>query len=467
MPAHQKHGVTKPHPIKEWSDRITLMQFRRGPTNAIWEARYRLSDRTWTTPRTLRTVDWTEAIFRAVSNFHEIVTATEKPTPKTQPRETFGMAADLTIDHLQQLRERAVRAGGTRKAHNYDQHIARLKRVLIPAFGRLAVRQITRKVVADFLAAFRVGVRGDATADQAPAQSTIGNIAHTFRWVMKHAASLGWIDEDAIPAMSRRGFAKPEPAAWFTRDEMRAIRDHMSDDWISAGHTELHREYRRLLRAYVALAGCSGIRPGQEMDRLTMGQVMFERSGNGRSYVRVDIKKHQGKHHLDRSVVVYGNDLFDVDAILHDLIARRAASGSRLSDLIFGRVHDGKVPILSVTFRALLEDLNLRGDPITGKERSLYALRHYYATQALLRKTDIHLLARQMGTSPLMIHTFYSKITTRMMASELSGNANEMARLRAALERIPPDPFPPTPAEEDAIIQDQIRQLQEEPAQDC
>ena len=56
-----------------------------------------------------------------------------------------------------------------------------------------------------------------------------------------------------------------------------------------------------------------------------------------------------------------------------------------------------------------------------GKTRTLYSLRHTYATQALLvRRTDIHTLARQMGNSAAMIERHYSKLTATMAADRLA-----------------------------------------------
>jgi integrase len=56
----------------------------------------------------------------------------------------------------------------------------------------------------------------------------------------------------------------------------------------------------------------------------------------------------------------------------------------------------------------------------TGKNRTLYSLRHTYATFALAEGVDIHTLARQMGTSTLMIERHYSKLTPMMAAEKLA-----------------------------------------------
>jgi integrase len=73
------------------------------------------------------------------------------------------------------------------------------------------------------------------------------------------------------------------------------------------------------------------------------------------------------------------------------------------------------------TFRQFLRDIDLLNDARTGQQRTLYSLRHTYATFALSfgRGIDIHLLARQMGTSVLMIERHYSHLIARMRNNEL------------------------------------------------
>jgi integrase len=56
-----------------------------------------------------------------------------------------------------------------------------------------------------------------------------------------------------------------------------------------------------------------------------------------------------------------------------------------------------------------------------GKNRTLYSLRHTYATFRLEEGVDIHTLAKQMGTSVGMIERHYSKLTPMLSAERLAG----------------------------------------------
>jgi len=80
------------------------------------------------------------------------------------------------------------------------------------------------------------------------------------------------------------------------------------------------------------------------------------------------------------------------------------------------------------TFRKFLTDTGLITCPRTGQNRTLYSLRHTYATFALLNDgMDIHALAVQMGTSIGMIERHYSHLTPRLKKDMLTGKRFELS----------------------------------------
>jgi integrase len=75
---------------------------------------------------------------------------------------------------------------------------------------------------------------------------------------------------------------------------------------------------------------------------------------------------------------------------------------------------------LNGAFKRLMRDSGLLKDA-NGQNRTLYSLRHTYATLELLRaNTDIHTLAKQMGNSAAVIERHYSKLTATMAADRLA-----------------------------------------------
>jgi hypothetical protein len=86
---------------------------------------------------------------------------------------------------------------------------------------------------------------------------------------------------------------------------------------------------------------------------------------------------------------------------------------------IFQIQKDLPVRFFNDKFTELLKFAKLTEDR-AGQSRTLYSLRHTYATQALLGGTDIHTLAKQMGTSVRMLEQHYSKLSETMAAKKLA-----------------------------------------------
>ena len=68
-----------------------------------------------------------------------------------------------------------------------------------------------------------------------------------------------------------------------------------------------------------------------------------------------------------------------------------------------------------------MKESGLAKDAITDRQRTLYSLRHTYATLALMGgQMDMHTVAKQMGTSIAMLEQHYSKMTATMAAARLA-----------------------------------------------
>jgi integrase len=72
-------------------------------------------------------------------------------------------------------------------------------------------------------------------------------------------------------------------------------------------------------------------------------------------------------------------------------------------------------------FKGVLQGSSLLTDRRTDTERSLYSLRHVYATMTLTNTNiSTYLLAKHMGTSQLMIERHYGHVDMRKKASEIA-----------------------------------------------
>ena len=75
-----------------------------------------------------------------------------------------------------------------------------------------------------------------------------------------------------------------------------------------------------------------------------------------------------------------------------------------------------------------------------GNKRSLYSLRHFYASQRLSEEVSPFLLARQMGTSVEMLERFYGHIVTSLVAKEITKTKGQISPPNAGSNAYPFEP---------------------------
>ncbi len=216
---------------------------------------------------------------------------------------------------------------------------------------------------------------------------------------------------------SKGGKGRTRPA--FSREEIDALLVFM-DAWAQQGRLAVEREIRPLLRDYVEMLLLTGIRHGTEAMGIRWRDLEWH-TKDGVRYLRVWVDGKTGGRWL-----IAKHRAVDVLKRLHarqrDIseLPFETALTTRVPHLLF-RFSDGHQPHSLVgTFRRLMRDSGLLVDG-AGQTRTLYSLRHTYATLALLEAgTDIHTLSRQMGNSAAMIERHYSKLTATMAADRLA-----------------------------------------------
>jgi integrase len=192
--------------------------------------------------------------------------------------------------------------------------------------------------------------------------------------------------------------------------------------WVKEGRAGKSTHMRELLRDYVLILANTGMRHGTEAQNLCWKHVSVIEQ-NGRSYVAMWVKgKTQERELIARhSCLRYLKRIHsrcpDIAGIEFEELLKTA------SDKAVFRLPDGAVTKnLNQTFRAFMNESGLLKDPKTGQNRTLYSLRHMYATFAIVHgNVDLHLLSRQMGTSIAMLEQHYSHLIPRLKAEQLAG----------------------------------------------
>lgn len=220
----------------------------------------------------------------------------------------------------------------------------------------------------------------------------------------------------AVPLLDAKGqksIARPA----FTNEEVREILGYL-ETWQKSSYTDRTALMRTLCGEYIQFLLYTGVRHGTEALPLRWQHMQWHWVGN-KKYLRIWVSGKTGPRYL-----IARKELL---AVLERLIKWQkldyrnlsAVIEARLDKLVFRLPTGEQISNMENIFRNLMTRSHLRAD-VSGQNRTLYSLRHTYATQALAKGIDIHTLAKQMGTSVGMIERHYSKMTATMAATKLA-----------------------------------------------
>ncbi|MBT8634025.1 hypothetical protein C2751_00055 [Polynucleobacter paneuropaeus] len=338
----------------------------------------------------------------------------------------------------------------------YRDYITAINRYLVPALGKYYVDSIDYKAFAHFEEVRKKKMKGkDAT------KSTQLTHNAALNKVFDEAIYRGYMVESNRLVLKAKGKAS-ERRVEFSVEEVKAMRSNF-DAWIEKGRVDT-RELRALLKDYVEVLLDTGARAGKEVldlkwvhieiqddpqitntgeieppdDVDDRGYEKQEWRRNRTAYIKILTGKTSKKNGALVGRLAIGN-LATVQAF--ERIAQRNY-GMSLQEVLEKHPQDAvfrykeyqskrnnklNTPIkllpptdLVKLFRQYLEEHNLYIDPVTGKGRPPYCLRHTYATIKLLHDNiSPSIIVKQMGTSLGMLEKHYDHINTIKAAHHL------------------------------------------------
>jgi len=264
------------------------------------------------------------------------------------------------------------------------------------------------------------------------AKSTVSTHASALKRILNTALVKGWITNASLPT-ANVSTKDGDRRASFELDEYNTMRTKLRAYKNADTHRKRDKSIRELLYDYVLFLANSGVRHGKEALRLTWKDINKRTIGNNTYvYASVITFKGQGKKRK-REVILRHNKFSDAIKNLQRCIDRNSKLKGKKFDAVIGKSDElifvavdenNKVfqpSRIDGTFKNFLEHYEL----LVGSEgnRTLYSLRHFYATQELLRNNVSSLmLAKQMGTSEKMLEQHYGHLEVWQKAVELSGN---------------------------------------------
>ena len=370
----------------------------------LYQCRYKLSDGGWHRCSTHKAT-LEHAIARACDIYDE-----------ARYRQRLGLAhrthsvAQIAAICCAELRVN-IDARGKKSALN--DYLSVIERYVVPYFGERLLESLTHTDIREF------ELWRDRQMQRQPKTSTLNNFTTAWNRLIATAVERGFISERVpVPKLTARG-AKGTTRAAFSGEEMAALLAFMSE-WQHKGRLSVEREMRPLLRDYVELLLYTGIRHGTEAMNIRWKDIEWH-TKDGVRYLRIWVSgKTGGRWLIAKHAAV--NALQRLHARQRDVceMSFETLFAARVPHLLF-RHSDGHQPHSLVgTFRKLMRDSDLLKNT-QGQNRTLYSIRHTYATLALLEgAADIHTLSKQMGNSAAMIERHYSKLTATMAAERLA-----------------------------------------------
>jgi integrase len=373
----------------------------------VWQARFKLYDKRW---HCVSTKHYNlQYASRAACEIYDEARFRER-VGLSYTRRRFESVAQATIKELE-----AEIVAGIKPMTNSD-YIRVINKYFIPFFGKRYLENISAEHMREY------EVWRNALMKRVPLGSTLATHSSAYNRIIGTAIQRGWISAQVpLAHMSRRG-AKGKTRPAFSRQEIEYLFEYL-EDYSLGGHSKLAKEMRLLSRDYIELLVGTGMRSGKESQKIKWKHIEWYVDANtSKRYLRIWVTGKTGARYL-----IAKNK---AEEALHRLVSREPLFEGKTLDEVLSEKHD--IPVFKLpdgtqpksfhtTFKWLMKASGLLIDTATGQNRTLYSLRHTYATLAMTDgNTDIHTLAKQMGTSVGMIERHYSKLTATMAADKLA-----------------------------------------------
>lgn len=375
----------------------------KSPRSLVWQCRYKV-DHKWLRAST-REYKFDLAVHKAKELLIEAEIRKRSNIPVVTRR--FKDIAVLAVKRMQDEKR-----AGTGKVI-YNDYMIVIERYLIPFFGSRMITNIDYKALDEF-DEWRLD-----NMKKPPTQSTVMTHNAALNRVLDEAVMRGYLNDITRPKLEAKGKTGDRRPAFDLEEVKRLIRAF--EGWPERGKTQHLIECRFLLRDYVFCLLDTGARPGIELFGMKWRQIEFAvdfRSVVMRVSGKTGARQILGMERTVDSLRAIADRNYSVKTI-DGLVTLTKTS----SEFIF-RTSAKINPIGSFqrTFSIFLKENNLLVDPKTEQKRVFYSLRHTYATLALTHdNVPIHTLARQMGTSVLMIEKHYSHLSVVQAIEQLRG----------------------------------------------
>lgn len=373
--------------------RIILYK-RAGLKDPVWQVRVRVPNSTGYKRVTTKTADQREAE-RFALNYYEDLYIHVK-TGGSIKSKTFKQVFAEWEKHVATM-------GHTRRGGSWDETIERVRTYALTFFGQMRMTDIGPVQFADYWEWRKKNYNRTK-----PSNGTLRRERTCILPVFKYAVSKGYIT--AVPE-TEPPKATLERRPTFTLEEWQKLYK-AARKWVAEGKSKATGRQRFLAQQYVMILANTGLRVG-ELRGLRWSDLRTAKTDEG-SRMIAEVRGKTGA----REVVFQAGAQKYVER-LYDRRTEELGDTPPLDEVLFCHKDGTPIQTMKTAFNSLLEFAEIPVER-NGGSRTIYSLRHFYATMRLSNDTSPFLLAKQMGTSVEMLEKFYGQTVSSSLAARIS-----------------------------------------------
>lgn len=364
--------------------RIVLYK-RPGLKNPKWQARISVPNSTGYKIVSTKTVKLHEAQLFAATLYEELYYKVKAGgSLKTK---TFGQVFDEWL-------ESQAKTGKTRNGGTWERTVQALKTYAVDYFRSKPIAEITSRDFSDYWDWRRANYKR-----RPPSEATLRRECIAFSPLFQYAFQKGYLTE--IPEFNKPK-AKLTRRSTFTDAEWKILY-LAARKWVKEGKKKATYRERFVAQKYFLILANTGLRIG-EIRNLRWSDLKSV-AIDGKTQLKGWVTGKTGSREF-----AFNPNAQRYVKRLYDLRLEELGKHPDPDDLVICHKDGTAIQSFKVSFKSLMD---FAGLPIVrnGMSRTIYSLRHYYATKRLENEVSPFLLAKQMGTSVEMLEKFYGQTT--------------------------------------------------------
>ena len=267
-----------------------------------------------------------------------------------------------------------------------------------------------------------------------PSNNSLRKEATAIKLMFEYAKDKGWCS--SLPDMDVPPLDKNRRPT-FTLTEWRKLVGYRGSprlirEWVKEGEQwgGVGRD-RFVVHQYVLFCANSGVRPPAELRYLRWNELETKQIEDGTTRLIATVRGKTGERQV---VCNEGAEVFVKR--LYDLRKQELNDNPPYDSFVICNRDGSPIGSLKKGFESLLRFCDLEFSS-KGEKRTLYSLRHFYATQRLSEEVSPYLLARNMGTSVEMLERHYGQVVNDLVAAEITKTKRESKPPKLGVNQYP------------------------------